>query len=456
MTALPNVARLASAQQQSAERVEPIRHEPWPVVPEEAFHGLAGRYVRKLEAHTEADPVGVLVQLLVMFGNLIGRRPHFRVEADEHSLNLFTVLVGESAKGRKGVSGGQAKRLLRDIDPEWYEERLQDGLSSGEGLIWAVRDPIEKIEAVREKGRATGETQTVLVDAGVEDKRLLVFEAEFAATLRVLGREGNNLSPVLRKAWDDGSLRTLTKNSPAKASGAHVSIVGHITKTELLRYLDSTEAANGFGNRFLWCCVRRSKYLPQGGAAHTLDFGPESAALGACVAFARQTAEMRRDAEADTIWERVYFDLSEGKPGLLGAMIGRAEPQTMRLACLYALLDRSAFVRAEHLLAALALWDYCEQSARWIFGDALGDPIADEILRALCASPEGLTRNEIGDLFSRHRRKGEIGRALAQLLASGLATSEKEPTAGRPIERWLARSQGSRGREKSAESEISP
>src|SRR5207245_7846303 len=114
--------------------------------------------------------------------------------------------------------------------------------SSGEGVIWALRDPIYKLE----KG------QTVVSDAGVEDKRLLVIEAEFASTLRVLSREGNTLSATLRNGWDDGRLATMTKNSPATATGAHISIIGHITADEMRRHLDSTEAANGFPKRFLW------------------------------------------------------------------------------------------------------------------------------------------------------------------------------------------------------------
>jgi hypothetical protein len=44
----------------------------------------------------------------------------------------------------------------------------------------------------------------------------------------------------------------------------------------------------------------------------------------------------------------------------------------MRLSALYALLDKSAVVKADHLKAALALWEYCEASARFIFGEALG------------------------------------------------------------------------------------
>ena len=37
---------------------------------------------------------------------------------------------------------------------------------------------------------------------GVRDKRLLVFEGEFAQVLRVMRRDGNTLSGILRNAWD--------------------------------------------------------------------------------------------------------------------------------------------------------------------------------------------------------------------------------------------------------------
>ncbi|NJL26454.1 MAG: DUF3987 domain-containing protein [Thermoanaerobaculia bacterium] len=363
------------------------------------------------------------------------------------------VLVGESAKGRKGVSAGQAKRLLKLVDDDWCGQRILHGLSSGEGLIWAVRDPIEKLEPVRERGKPTGEYETVIVDQGESDKRLFVLEAEFALILRVLNRDGNTLSATIRNAWDTGDLRILTKNSPAAATGAHISIVAHITKNELLRYLDSTETANGFGNRFLWCCVRRSKLLPEGGDAAGIDWNPMVEELREHIELARRTSEIRRDDEARQLWAEIYPDLSRGKPGLLGSIVGRAEAQTMRLACLYALLDHSAVIRAEHLMAALALWTYCESSARWIFGDALGDPLADELLRALREKTNGLTKTEIANFFGRHRRGPEIGRALGSLLEQGLASFEKEATEGRPVERWRATE---RQGEKSELSELSP
>lgn len=151
---------------------------------------------------------------------------------------------------------------MRAADPRWVDERVLNGLSSGEGLIHAVRDPVVSRDKTGEK---------VVLDDGVEDKRLLVMEPELAGVLKVMSREGNTLSPVIRQAWDEGTLQTLTKNSPTRATDAHVSIVGHVTKAELLRHLTETEAANGFANRFLWLLVKRSKELPFGGALHEED-----------------------------------------------------------------------------------------------------------------------------------------------------------------------------------------
>ncbi len=410
----------------------------WPDPPaDEAFYGLAGKIVRTIEPHTESDPVAILLQMLVAFGNVIGRRPHFRVEGDLHYTNLFGVLVGKTAKARKGTSWGQTRRLYSAVDQEWSSERVQSGLGSGEGLIWAVRDPIEKSEPIRERRSITG-YRTVIVDHGVADKRLLILAPEFASTLAVQGREGSILSTTLREAWDIGNLRIMNKNSPAKATGAHISVIGHITGEELRRCLNETEKANGFANRFLWFCVRRSKQLPDGGDLHTVDFQEPLSKLLAAANFARTVGEMRRDQGAREVWHRVYGELSEGRPGLLGAILGRAEAQVMRLACVYALMEQAKNVEREHLLAALALWEYCEASCRFIFGDSLGDPVADEIHQALLRRLGGMTRTEIRDHFGRNRGAHEISRALLVLEEHGLAVRIPEPTEGRTAERWIA------------------
>ena len=431
-----SVSRYAPAEDPSVASVASVAlHWPSPLEPE-AFHGLAGDIVRAIEPHSEADPAALLVQLLAAYGNAVGRGPYFTAEADRHYVILYVVVVAETAKGRKGSSWGRVGRFVEAVEPSWFADRVQAGLSSGEGLIWAVRDAITKTEPIREKREIVG-YQEVVVDAGVDDKRLLVVGSEYASTLRVLAREGNTLSPTIRSAWDTGTLRTMTKNSPARATGAHISIIGHITKDELVRYLDRTEAGNGFGNRHIWFCARRSKVLPEGGGA-IANIADLVRRLQAAMEFARTVHEMRRDEGARKIWWGVYEHLSEGKPGLLGAMIARAEAQVMRLACIYALLDSSSVIRTDHLLAALAVWDYAEASARYIFGDALGDPVADAVLRGLRQAPDGLTRTQIRDLFGRHERASAIDQALAMLAERGLAHVTSEQTGGRPRDRWSA------------------
>jgi len=411
----------------------------WPEMDDDAYYGLAGEITNTIKPHTEADPAGLLTQLLVAFGSAVGRGPHFMVEGDIHATNLFIILVGETSKGRKGTSWGRVRQVYELTDDSWVKERVMSGLSSGEGLIWAVRDPIFRREKVGKGDDAHYED--IEVDVGVDDKRLLVIEPEFASTLRVMARDGNTLSPLIRQAWDRGDLRTMTKNSPAKATGALVSIIGHVTADELRRYLDRTETGNGFANRFLYICVRRSKCLPDGGQLSHHKLTPYAQRVTKALEFARSVDCLCKDTEARTIWQRVYPELSEGLPGLFGAVTSRAEAQVMRLAMLYALLDQSPHINAHHLKAALAVWEYAEASARYVFGTAVGDPVADDILRALRANRDrgGLTRTEISGLFKRHKDAQAIGRALDLLQREKLAdVRQDKKTVGRPVEVWFA------------------
>jgi hypothetical protein len=255
----------------------------------------------------------------------------------------------------------------------------------------------------------------------------------------VATREGNTLSAIIRTAWDVGKLSTLTKNSPMKATDSHISIVGHVTKTELVRLLSDSDAHNGFANRFLWLCVKRSKILPFGGQWEDQSVAPMVSLLDEILRFARGAGEVRWGESAKPLWVESYPTLSEGTPGLLGAVTSRSEAQVLRLACVYALMDCSATIELEHLKAALAVWDYAESSARYIFGNATGDAVADGIEEMLSGTPEGMTRAQIRDAFGRNKSSERIGRALELLVEHGRAFKDIESTGGRPAERWFLR-----------------
>ncbi len=256
--------------------------------------------------------------------------------------------------------------------------------------------------------------------------------------LKVLAREGNTLSPVIRNAWDGKTLQTMAKNAPVRAQDAHVAIVGHITKDELLRFINGTELANGFFNRFLVIAVQRSKELPFGGrlAGDALD-RVRDATLTA-LRFASLPRELTFDPQARERWIAVYGPLSRGEEGLLGAATRRAEAHVVRLAALYATLDCSDTITLPHLEAALAVWRYSLDSARWIFGDSLGDPTVDDIWTLAKERPAGVTRTEVRDLFSRNKKAREIDRALVVLEEAGRLRRESVPDGrGRPAETWL-------------------
>jgi hypothetical protein len=262
-------------------------------------------------------------------------------------------------------------------------------------------------------------------------------------------REGNTVSVIVRDAWDGKPLQALTKNSPARCREPHVSISGHITEDELRLMLDLNSIANGYANRFLFACVRRSKFLPFGGKlkeAEIMALAQEIDVVFHKVYMTHNQVVM--DAETTAEWERIYHDLSEGKPGLLGAITGRAESQVIRLAMLYALLDGDPInlkavyggghvMKLAHLKAGLALWQYCEDSVKYIFGDRLGDPFIDELLRALRSSG-GMSRAQIYNHFRRNQDRVKITTSLEALKRYGKVKCEMRQGAGagRPVEFW--------------------
>jgi 5S rRNA maturation endonuclease (ribonuclease M5) len=409
--------------------------EPKPLS-EAAFHGLAGRIVRAIEPQTEAHPAALLIQLLVAFGNAIGKGPHCKADGSIHACNLFVAIVGKTSKGRKGTSWNRVREPFEaHAARDWARDRVTSGLSSGEGLIWAVRDAVY--------GKAYDKKQSAYVDVilheAVTDKRLLVFEAELASAAAIMsGRSGNTLSPIVRDAWDRGFLQALTKNSKAKATGAHISIIGHITRDELLRTLNRSELGNGFANRFVWIFAKRARVLPFPEPVNTHDLAFE---LKDAIEAASKIDLVEWAAEARPLWVEVYGRLSAERPGVLGAVTARAEAQVMRLGCIYALLDGSHEIRPEHLRAALAIWEYSFETAAWVWGDSLGDPTADELLLILRAHPQGMSATAISAAFGNHGKE-DLGRAKGVLLKSGLARCESIPTSGRPEERWYAVKRG--------------
>lgn len=417
--------------QNQSELAHEANVNPWPVLSDQAFYGIAGDIVRAATEESEADPAAVLITTLAWAGATFGDNCYVGVGETRHPPRLMAAIVGASSRARKGTSANPVERIFKRAEESciWDEGRcipslqVKPGpLSSGEGLVFAVRDGTPE-------------------DLGVSDKRLLVVEGELAAALKAMQREGNTLSAIVRLAWDHGNIAPLTKTNPTQATGAHVCVVGHITRHELNKLLlQSADVWNGFANRFIWVCARRQKSVPVPKPmpdAVVIDIAKR---LAKTVIHAREMKRVDLAPETEAVWTDVYPRLTEDESGTFGAVIARAEAQVLRIALIFALLDMSAEIRPEQIYAALAVWKYCRESARFIFGQAESNPVAAKILSALKEGEK--TQTELNKLFSGHTSSNQLKSTLADLQAVGRITQRREGGGngkGKPTIYWSQR-----------------
>lgn len=397
----------AAAAEGAAEAIAPTSTPaPWPEAPApEAYHGVLGEIVAAVAPMTEADPVAILGSLLAFSGACMG---HMRTiyAGSTQAANLFVALVGDSSTGRKGTAASIARDVMTAAYPEW-QKLIVAGLGSGEGLIGHLK----RVEDT--------------------EHRAIVLESEFGRLLTVMSREGSTLSPVVRDAWDGVPMGRFLAREQSLVTWHHVSIAAHVTMLELKQKLTSTEAGNGFGNRFMWLAVRRTKLVPFPVSPRDI-VTPYVHSLYRAIEMAQTAHELKLSDLAADRWETLYGEISaRSRYGLLGSLLARSESQTMRLALLYALLDRSTEVGAQHLAAAEAMWAYAERSVVHIFGESTGDRHADALLKYLDDGPvEWMAARKMLGL----RYSAELEEAVKTLVSIGLAEVVIVPRAsgGRP------------------------
>ncbi len=398
----------------------PVKTWPGPI--DWSRMGSSGRIAELTTEGTEVDPHATLFSLLTVFGGIVGPGTYLHVGEVRHYPRLFSVLVGASSRGRKGSSLQPIVSTFAEIVHEFKSIRTSGPLSSGEGLLWRIRDASEEI------GKDGNP-----VDPGVEDKRLIVLDGEFSACLKAMKRETNTLSAILRSAWDDGDIAPLTKTKPVRVSGGHVCFVSHITTPELQTCLSESDTVNGFSNRILWICTRR-----QGSVAFPPRLSPESRTeirtiLEKALKLASRTGEITLAPEARAIFEKAYPILTQERPGLYGAATSRAEAQVLRLAMILCLIEGSAFIRGEDMLRAVDAWRYAEESAQFIFGDRAPDQKANKIFDYL-QTGEKTTTEIINGLFQKNATG--VSAILEHLQAVGKVSSRSERTGKKPITFW--------------------
>ena len=376
----------------------------WPTLDPAARIGLVGELYDMVEGETEADPVGIVIAFLAAYGNLVGDSPTYMIEATPHHAVIFAVNVGETAKSRKGQARDIALRATRPSDTTWAD-RIVGGHASGEAII-ADLGPN--------------------ADGHPPDPRLFVVEREFSRLLKAADRPANILSDTIRNLWDGTTVANRRASGAIVAKRHHVSIVGETTREDLARTLSDTDAVNGFGNRFLWVMVRRQDLIPLGGNLTPPVFNQFAKKVNRAAKGARQIGDMDFDAAGEQRYIDWYRDGNRGtKHGLWAAVTARDEPYVLRLAMIYALSDGLPVITERHVNAAIAVWDYCDASARLIFGDRSGDRDVDKLHTHLAAvGHNGLDGRGLDRLFAGNSTRAAATRERA--VALGIAVETKQ------------------------------
>ena len=406
---------------------------PLPEIDIARIHGFASKFVELASRDSEADPAAILLTFLVRFGVEIGRNPYFYIGDTVHREQLAAVIVGNSALSRKGTSGKPIHKLF-DYESLYGPDTLSfrparkssGPFSSGEGIIYAVRDQVEIWE---KKGKAEG--KMVISDPGVKDKRLFVLDEEFAGVLANTKREGNTLSTVIRTIWDTGNFDPLTKNQKMRATGAHIGWVSHITGHELTEKMSRCEGFSGFANRILWVFASRRGSIPSPRPMPEEELKKLKEKLVNILSFCRDLSdksEIVLSSGAQKTWdERYYEKLMELHPGFMGVIAARGPAQVRRLAMLFALLDKEIIISTSHLNQAMAVWEYTVESSRYIFGGTHKNTNQEKLSQALEEKGE-MTKSEISNLFSRHLSAEKMEKLIFEMVSQKIVKIEKRKT----------------------------
>jgi hypothetical protein len=383
--------------------------------------GVAGDIVHKAGKYCEAHPAGMYLDLIVSLGNIMGRHAHFKVGASKHFTNEFMIRVGNTSTARKGTGRDAINEPLKVIDGNWYTSRVMSGFGSGEAIVGLIADPMQ--QSVRDTKSSLGFKN--IVKPGVEDKRLFIREGEAASIFQLAAKKESRADIILRDGWDGLPLKNLVKgktdgvNNSATCMEPHLSISGDTTRDELKRRMPDGADQNGFGNRFLYTFVYRTKMCPNGGPQ--LDWTNEVVELHKIIQFARSVGYVPLTKAAHKMWSRMYVEIENAVgelPALPQAMCARGVAHVRRLALIFALLDKKDAVDSEHLQAAKKLWDYCMDSARFIFAGETKEQV--QIVNWMHRNPGAVTVRQITDeVFHRHQKVEWVKTQIDGLVVAG-------------------------------------
>jgi len=381
-----------------------------------ALVGPIGEFVLETAPFTEADPAALLASVLVAFGAAVGSRPHLLAGNAPQRAALFVLVSAENATANRGLSWSATRPLLQAMDPLLARERIRTGFGTGREILQALSRPLGPRRPQEAGPQPTGQG----------DERLLVFEPGMAQAIQTARRPSTPLAWVVRNAWDGLPLELGGARHRVVIERHHVGVIAHATASQLGQLLSETGAGAPFLSRFLFVVARRQRPLPDEGNIPPELFWRYGVRLRAAADRARDQGLLTRTPDAEAVWAELSSELRQpGADGLFGLALARSLRQAIRLQLVYALSEGATEIARRHVVAAVAFWRFCRQSAETLFA-APGD-LADRLWQLLVAAgPDGLTLTEQSAAFHRNVRAADLAAARHQLEQAGLVTTVQE------------------------------
>ena len=408
--------------------------DPFGYDPDDAYYGPLGELARRHQTEIPINLMAFYAMLLPAIGWLIGRRAMIQISRDKHFCNLFTVIVGKTGCG-KGQCWNIVQSLVEQIDPT-CPQRLHRDVASAPGLIGLVRDASTLVRGKK-----------VIDDPGVTDKRCFVLFEEMDNLFTAMGRQGSTLEKLWNMAYDGRSLENNARDRE-KATNPHVSCVCQITDESFRDAVGTVSKgrgrSNGFFNRFITVRAVKERSLPRGGVMPDVgdliqELQTALAPLGACDSASPKTIQWHPSAYPEL--DAFHAALDGEHPFLSGldGLAARLKPNVMRIAMLFAVIDRDEFIRPDHLRAAKAFCLHCIDDSRGFFhpsSSSFAKPsLDDRVLAVATKDPCAATgfHNLLGNKCVGEALQASLSRLVEQ---RALIREDFKPDHGKTVPRW--------------------
>ena len=327
------------------------------IIPEVCWRGLLKDYREALQGATEACNDFHYFSMLPILGTLLNRSVHTWYAGDLYP-NFFVVLVGESESTKKTTSMRFALNVYNKVK-ELSNAEVVAGISSAEGLIRALGGFVSGGEDADEEETERDGTPSI------------IFLEEMASLLRKARQDSvTNLIPKLTELYDlPPEVRLPTRRRPLILRRPFVSMLCGTTPDWMESSLKEEEIMGGFSNRFIYCVGTAGVPL-----AFPLkpDLSRVTLGIAELAAYWRGkgATEIRWSDEARPVWADFYDGWRksrEGLSGVLAATTSRITSYAIKMAMLYAIMDKSEELLPEHLEAAVEFAKFCQWSASELF-----------------------------------------------------------------------------------------